>query len=519
MRLVLTVFVLLQFVIGTAQKNITLLGHLTYNPILNDVWGYVDNNGNEYALVGATTGTSIVDVTDPENPFQLFFINGPFSIWRDMKTWDGFGYVTNETDSGLLIIDLRFLPDSIHYQNVILEGDMRTAHNLFVDENGVAYIFGSNVSNQGALMYDLTSTNRFNPPLIGMYDERYVHDGYVRGDTLWTAEILQGDFSVLDISDKQNPVVMARRQTSGNFTHNCWLSDDGNYLITTDEIDGGAVDIYDVSNLNNIRRLDSYRSNPGSMSVPHNTFFLGDYIFTAYYRDGLTLVDATRKNNLVEVGFYDTSPLSGPGFEGAWGVYPYLPSGNILVSDREEGLFIVKPDYKRAAYIEGNVTDSNTGLPVNNMRVELMGTSYIKFTGFNGNYRNGSAAGGLYDVRFFHPNCRTFIATRVELTEGEVTVLNISTPCDFTVSVYNQSEFKAPQFYPNPAMSELNVMIDNPAELISFHIFNVNGALVYSSHSLNESEFSIDLNNWNSGLYVVKLTYSDRVFTEKIIKK
>ncbi len=64
-----------------AQLNMTQLGYLNVvsmhgNSEANDIWGYVDGNGNEYAIVGLNDGTSIVDVTDPANPFEVF----PFTI-------------------------------------------------------------------------------------------------------------------------------------------------------------------------------------------------------------------------------------------------------------------------------------------------------------------------------------------------------------------------------------------------------------------------------------------------------
>ena len=42
-------------------------------------------------------------------------------------------------------------------------------------------------------------------------------------------------------------------------------------------------------------------------------------------------------------GFYDTEPNpSAPySWHGAWGVYPLLPSGNVLVSDTKNGLFVL----------------------------------------------------------------------------------------------------------------------------------------------------------------------------------
>lgn len=521
MRICLSAILFISFAVVSAQKNISYRGNLQYPYILNDIWGHTDELGREYALVGTTHGTSIVNVTNPTNPQELFFIPGDTSIWRDIKTWDIFAYETNETGGGLLIIDLNFLPDSIHFQRVTILGayDFFTAHNLYIDENGVAYLFGSNVLNKGALMVDVNVPNKFFPQLIGIYDDRYVHDGFVRGDTMWTSEIFDGDFSVVDVSSKMNPVVMARSQTSGRLTHNCWLSDDGNYLITTDEIPGGAIDIYDVSNLNNVSRLDSYRSNPVDSATPHNTFFLGEYIFTAYYRDGVTLVDAHKKDNLVEVGFYDTSPLKGPGFEGAWGVYPYLQSGNILVTDREEGLFVLSPQYTRAAYLEGTVTDNQIGFPINNMNVEIMATRYLKRTIFNGNYKTGVADEGTYDVRFYHPNCRTVIVSGVELTEGEVTILNVSTDCDFTVSVFSEKWGQNSSIFPNPAENQLVFTNYSNKKLSDFHISDMSGRKVTISFVQQNDEVIFDLSNFQSGVYVLRVVADNEIFVHKFIRK
>ncbi|HRI29020.1 MAG TPA: choice-of-anchor B family protein, partial [Chitinophagales bacterium] len=248
-----------------AQLNTELLGHIDYEQTVNDVWGYVAN-GHEYALLGTRTGTAIIDVTDPANPTELFFVPGPSSLWRDMKVWNNYAYVTNETDSGLHVFDLQYLPDSIQVWNWtgdIFMGDtvnMTSAHNVFIDENGIAYIFGSNYGVGGAIMIDVNA-NPINPPIVGIYNQRYVHDGFVRGDTLWTAEIYAGRFAVIDVTNKANPVIMATQNTPFAFAHNCWLSDDGNTFITTDEKSNAPITIYDVSDITDIKELAQYRSN------------------------------------------------------------------------------------------------------------------------------------------------------------------------------------------------------------------------------------------------------------------
>ena len=88
-----------------------------------------------------------------------------------------------------------------------------------------------------------------NPIFKGSIDEFYIHDGMVRGDTLWAAGIYAGFFAVIDVSDKTNPNILATQSTPSNKAHNCWLSDDGNYLFTTDEVDGGYIASFDVSDL------------------------------------------------------------------------------------------------------------------------------------------------------------------------------------------------------------------------------------------------------------------------------
>ena len=68
-----------------SSENLSLLGSLSYTEELSDIWGYVDEEGNEFALVGVYNGFSVVDVTVADNPVELFFIEGPNSIHRDIK--------------------------------------------------------------------------------------------------------------------------------------------------------------------------------------------------------------------------------------------------------------------------------------------------------------------------------------------------------------------------------------------------------------------------------------------------
>jgi hypothetical protein len=142
--LLFAVYMVVFTTVSLAQLNTTLVGRLNYSVDLADVWGYVDQSGNEYAIVGRNDGISIVSLQDPANPTEIYFFPGPNSIWRDMYIYNNVLYTTNETGGGLSIIDLSGLPNSIGSEYLYTGNTypFETAHNLIGDENGYLYIFG-----------------------------------------------------------------------------------------------------------------------------------------------------------------------------------------------------------------------------------------------------------------------------------------------------------------------------------------------------------------------------------------
>lgn len=429
-RLFLSVFILFCTTSFSQNVNVQLRGQLPYpGQTLSNLWGYADSLGNEYALVGAQNGISIVDVTNPSAPFQVAQISGPSSTWREIKTHGKYAYITTESgNSGLQIVDLRLLPSnnlpSKYWAPNIAGTTLETIHALHI-EDGFAYLYGSNVGSGSALIADLTDP--WNPVYVGSAGgTNYIHDGYVRNDTLYAGHIYAGYVGIYDVSDKVNPVLLQTQSTPSNFTHNTWLSDDSQTLFTTDEVGNSFLTAYDISDLNNIVEVDRIQSNPGSNSVVHNTYIRNDWAVTSWYRDGFTIVDAHRPHNLVQVGNYDTYAGSGNGMDGAWGVYPYLPSGNIVVSNIDEGLFIFTPTYKRAAYLEGFVTDSVCGAILSNVTVTITSTTATDMTDATGSYATGYHIPGTYSVTFSKAGYNSKTISGVVLDSAMVTNLNVT---------------------------------------------------------------------------------------------
>lgn len=460
-----------------AQQNMNLLGQETFNETASDIWGYAANS-REYALVGLNTGVAIVDVTDPTNPDELQFLQGyaPGTDWWDIKTWGNYAYVINEGGNGLMIIDLSNLPGTAT-STFWTTGNYSTAHDIFIDENGIAYIVGMNILNGGVLMLDL-NTNPTNPTVIGNYTTTYVHDLYVRGDTMWTANVNDGEFAVVDISNKANPVLMAVQATTKNTTHNLWLSDDGNYLFTTDEVTDAYIESYDVSDLNNITRLDLYQSSPGENVIPHNVFLKGNFGIISYYRDGVVVIDVTYPDNVVEVGNFDTSPnYSGNGFNGCWGVYPYLPSGNIIASDIEEGLYVLGVNYVQAAQLDGTVTDANTTLPISNAVVTIQNQNITANTSTNGEYVTGILSSGQFNIIYSKTGYVSQVEQNVLLQNGVRNTVDVqltaSTNTSLTLTVKDSAT--------NTPIPNAQVLIESPAGFSTYYTADASGVLTINS--------------------------------------
>lgn len=508
---------------ANAQLNINFLGQLQYAPArgdCSDIWGYVDGLGNEYAVVGNETGTSVVDVTDPTNPTEIFYSAGEQTIWRDMKVWGDAAYITNEGGSGMKIIDLSNLPGPITgadvYQYTGSNYPFTTAHNIFIDEVGQVYITGANNGNGGAIILDIT--NPLSPVELGRYNDYYLHDIFVRGDTLWGGAINDGFFTVADVTDPMNCTTMATHLTPTTFSHNVWLSDDGNTLFTTDEVSDAYIASYDVSNIQNISELDLVQSSPGQDVIPHNTFVKGNYLVTSYYRDGLVIHDATNPANLIEVGNYDTSPaFAGDGFNGAWGVYPYFPSGNIIVSDIENGLFVLGPTFTPGAYLEGSVTDQVTTNPIDNAQIEIVATTSIDFSTALGDYVSGVGTGGTFDVTFTKLGYVSQTISNVVLTNGNTTVLDVQLYplITFTLQGIVQDENSNP-------ISNAQVMVSNAQYTTTV---TTNGLGAFDISTFLEGTYDVTIGLWgyhslclsnqqftiNGGPYIYELEegYSD----------
>src|SRR5688500_17086834 len=245
----LSFLIIPSFLQAQTNLNMTLFDSLKYNTGVNDVVGWVDNEGHEYALVGLSSGVSIVSVD--ESPVEeVVFVPGTFNLCRDINTFGHYAYVVSEARIGLLIIDLQYLPDSVEtyvwMDTIVAAGNkpFEKAHTIWVDEHGIAYLNGSNLNAGGPVLIDVAS-NPTDPQFLGLSPAIYSHDVYSRDSILYSAEIYSGDVSIYDVHDPSNISLIGRVKTPNEFTHNAWLSDNSEVMFTTDERSNSYVTSYD----------------------------------------------------------------------------------------------------------------------------------------------------------------------------------------------------------------------------------------------------------------------------------
>lgn len=372
--------------------NVELRSQMTNHSGANDVWGYTSPGGVELAIWGYSDGTSFVDASDPSNPVEVFDLPGPYSIWRDMKTYDHYAYVVTEggtAGTGLQIVDLADPLQPVHLSTYTANG-FTTAHNIWIDVGaGIAYCPGGPVG-----MHILSLADPENPVQIDLFTPYYIHDLYVGNGLGYAGAINSGTLRILDTSNPANPITILTHGYAGAATHAVWSTVDGTHVATADETIGGHVKIWDITNLNNVQLVSEFTSGDG---IVHNIFGIDDLLYCSWYTSGTRIFDITDPADPIEVGYYDTSGRSGSGYNGNWGVHPFRGDGILYSTDRQEGLFILEFTGGEAGFLDGTVTDAGTSLPIEGATVTVVDTPYALDTAADGTYGTRIAS-NTYEV-------------------------------------------------------------------------------------------------------------------------
>ncbi|MCW5518326.1 choice-of-anchor B family protein [Aureitalea sp. L0-47] len=416
-----------------------LLAHLDLNTLNagsgNDSWGWTDPaTGKEYALMALSNGTAFIDISNPTSPIYLGKLptHTSNSSWRDVKTYDNHAFIVSEASGhGMQVFDLtrlRSVPNPpVTFNNDAHYSGFGRAHNIVINEDtGYAYAVGTSTFNGGPHFVNIQ--NPTNPTAAGGYPmDDYSHDAqivtYCGPDKDYSGrEILFGsnenEVIIADITDKANPISISSISYSNvEYTHQGWFTEDQRYFLVGDELDETSVGfntrtiVFDFEDLDNPQLFFEYTG--PTPAIDHNGYVKGTKYYMANYRAGMRVIDVAdiANGNISEEGFFDTYPANdNANFSGAWSIYPYFESGNIVISDINRGFFVVKaqnPDLVAPVASCQNITvslnnDGNatiTASQVDNGSSDNSGTVYLKIC--NDTFDCGDLGANLVELEVY----------------------------------------------------------------------------------------------------------------------
>ncbi|WP_444997550.1 choice-of-anchor B family protein [Aliikangiella sp. IMCC44359] len=514
-------------------QNIDLVAHIPLSGFSsgatagNDVWGHIDlNTGTEYAIMGVQNGITVFSLSDPESPVEVGHVLGNKSGWRDIKVyqyfdqtlnaWQAYAYATVENADGVSIINLNNLPNSVSL--VEANKSVSNSHNVYIsnvdhslnikqdDVEPVLQIVGANKAGGAFNSFSLA-----NPQTIQISNNQsgfggYTHDGtsVLINDSRKDNDCFNAtthcsvfvDFNVNEMVfwDISNPADTKKLSQIGyddvpltqQYIHSGWVTEDKRYVLLHDEFDeskGGlntTIRIFQIDSLRNPVKVGQWTG--PTKTIDHNGFVRGNRYYMSNYERGLTILDITDAANPVEVGFFDTFPTRNSNkFNGAWGVYPFLPSGLILVSDINSGLYILRD--KTQSSTQGSVQFDSAEINVSQgadaqVSVSRVGSNNVS-TSVSVKYEviSGSAQKG-----------EDFTAVSGELNwvgnESGVKTFNLP-----IAAAPSSSELKE-KFYVRLYDPTSGLTLTSP----SYLTVNIDGALNGGSAEFAESEIAVDEN-------------------------
>ena len=378
---------------ATGSLNMDELSHIQYSQGGSDITGFAQD-GREFAVMGLTgnDAAAFVDITDPYNPFEIGRISGTPSTWRDMKYWDRHVYIGTEAYDGVKVVSV---DDPDNPTLVYTINDFGNSHNVHIDKDGYLYVVGASTYD----MWIYSLDNPANPVLVGTWNGEYLHDIEVFNNKVYGAAIYSGLFYIIDVADKTNPQTLVSYDTGGGYisTHDCAVTDDEQYLITADEKAGGYVKIWDISDYNNINLVSEYLAPGAETHSMHNAYVRPNtgLLILSYYVDGTRVVDISDPTNPVEIAYFDPTDATGL-YDGNWGTYAYLPSGRIISSFRELGLYVLSLNFIQIDHTP-IVNQSYTGEDINVSAVISSYTSTISSASLYYNIGSGWNTSKMYN--------------------------------------------------------------------------------------------------------------------------
>ncbi len=452
-----------------SNQNINFVGHW-FNPAqpaepsygikYNSVWGWVDTSDSfrEYAILGSGLGTHIIDVSTPTNPIEVDFVAGRRNqcIWREYKTFGNYLYAIS--DDGVPN-SFQIIDLSYLPDSVHVVHDDTTiverAHTLYVDGNKL-YIGSPKEQSAGGQSFSMAVYSLANPEAPAFLRALNSDDPSIT----WVHDMLV-----------RNDTVYASAGGQGLFFYKY---NTGSNTFTT---------------LNSLTAYVEQGYNHSSALTP----------------DGKTLVFCDEVPNNLVVKILDVTDITNVAIldtiksnQGATAHNPYIwGTDRAVIAYYQDGLQIFDISnpanvVKTGFFDTDTIHGLNDGFPVGNTYHGAWG-AYIDLP--SGLFLVGDMQNGLFILD---------ASTALGVHENTITENNIS-------------------LFPNPAANYFSISLNlKQSEELLFELFDASGKRMFSRIEMvggGNSNRTVHLDRYSSGMYLMKVSGKDIQYSEKIIKK
>lgn len=508
----------------------------------NDVWGYSNSSGQEFAIVGGADTIFIFDVSNPLVVTKVMAHAAPNTcLWRDFKTYGDYLYASADNcGEGLLIFDLSNLPTSVTF--VAERTDLFTkAHNIYIDEvTGKLYAVGTQNESSGIKIIDL-ATDPANPSLLISIDLRditgapvessyYVHDIFVRNDTAYCSHGYTGYvvWDCTNVNDIKWIGGFYDLPTSGqlSYVHSSWNTDNNDYAFVATEVGPerklfvlDQSDFFDVT-LEEVWKEPLLECDGITNNVPHNPYYLNGKLYVSYYQDGVQILDVSDPLTPTRIAYYDMTDNTGyNGTTGNWGVYPFLPSGLILATDTQEGFFVLQ-ETQAPLPIELQDFIVSPGREEGTASVFWSFSSAFNVERFEierrtekGNFEKIKETPFLEDIYEYELNLplapgQNYFRLKTVDYDGSFEYFEVEN------IFYHQDDVY--KIYPNPAENQLTISTDEESNY-TIQIIDQSGAVIKRYDSAFTNEIQMNIADLPRGSYHVMITNHKQSFTSKLV--
>lgn len=530
----------------------------------NDCWGF-EKDSREYAVIGSLTKVHFIEVTNPSTIYEVQnFTPGANSLWRDFKFYKNYIYATaDEGSEGLLVFNVNNINATSNRVTQAFQDNttFQRCHNIWIDTiAGRLYCAGTNTRYDGVIVYDI-KTNPASPTVCANIPLRtgttsssgYIHDIHVYNKRMYCSHIYVGRMDVYDATaiDAWTPSSSVITSTTrlgssiipgAGYNHSSYLSQDKTKLIMAEETHGRPLSIVDITDPSDITVTSSIyacsecptgqnTAPNGTGSIVHNPFVKGNLLFLAYYHEGLVIYDIANPTLPQKVAYYDTDYPNRStyynSYYGAWGTYPYLPSQRVLVSDIQNGLFVLqlassllpvdwvsfmaKKTNNNATQLRWTVASQHDVMSYCVERSDD-GLNFKPITTLKAQ-QNTTQALLQYDFLDENPlSGNNYYRIKATDKDGAITYSKIE-------SVNFDGKIAAPLLFPNPLSTQnaltLQFVDSDERKKVSVAFFNIKGQLL-SEQTMDWTK-SITLQpQLPQGMYIVKTTIDNAVFHQKI---